>query len=253
MKKIHEHLAKFGLDKNEIIVYLAVLQASDCSIGTIEKSTKLHRQLIYNAANSLEAKNLLNIIKEGGRRRFIAADPGSFEQLAIKQLEQSRQLSKDLQNLKSGFGFSADARLHKGSVEIRKYYLESLSNQPMRSSVFILGVNSQRFFEIFPKDSIEFDLLEKRRAERRISWRLLLSGREAEESVLNKGRTLLKCRRISQPIMAPIDLVVWRDRVGILIYGDSPSILDIPGAKTAKGFSKYFSLLWDQGTDININ
>lgn len=250
MIKIEEKLTRFGLNKREIQVYLAVLKASECSIGAIEKSTNLHRQIIYNAAESLAEKNLLTVVKQGGRRRFIAADPESFEQLALKQLEDSRELSKELSKFKSDVGFSGDAKLYKGHKEIQRYYLDATSNQPLKSVVDIIGVESKRFFEIFPKDSMALNLLEQRRIERRVRWRILLSGSAEEESSLNRGRTLLDFRLINKNIVVPIDLMIWRDHVGILMYGEPPSVLDIPGDKAARGFRKYFSLLWENGKEI---
>ncbi len=250
MSEIATKLKNFGLNQNEIAVYLAALKSAECSVGRIQSATGLHRQLIYNASKSLVEKQLLSVEKRAGRRRFVAADPENFEQIALDRLSQAQQLVKDLRRLKAKNSFSGESKLYKGSTEIQRYYMESVSQQPLGSRVDILGTESKRYFEILPRNSPAFIQLEQRRIERKIRWRLLLSGLEHDEARLNMERVMIEYRVLKDRTSAPIDLMLWNDHVGILVYGKDPSVLDIPGVAHSRGFRKYFDLLWKQGKEI---
>ncbi|MBX7136502.1 MAG: hypothetical protein K1X83_00860 [Oligoflexia bacterium] len=250
MNSVLNRLSAAGLNQNEARVYLAVLQAGECSIGEVQRVTGLHRQLIYNAAETLAQKALLNSVREGGPRRFRASDPGCFVERAEAQVRQARNLSKELEQLRHTSGFTGEARIYTGATEIQRYYLEAIARQPLRSRVDILGVDSGRYFEIFPIESSAFRNFELRRLERKVKWRLLLSGNVAEELALNQTRPLLECRLLTQKVAAPIDIMAWSDHVGLLIYGAAPCVLDIPGSAAARGFKKYLSILWNQGETV---
>jgi hypothetical protein len=83
------------------------------------------------------------------------------------------------------------------------------------------------------------------RVEKEITWNVLLFSGDEEENE-NKGRKHLFLRIIRETVQSPIDLMIWRDRVGILIYGDEPYVLDISGAQTVQGFREYFEVLWNK-------
>lgn len=251
MQQLIQQIRKFGLSENEVRVYIAALQAGDCSVGTIEASTKLHRQLIYNAAGSLSALGLLDVKRVGGRRRFVAAAPRVFEELALRQLQESRLVAKQLESYRQQAGFSGESRLFVGAKEIQRYYQDSIVRQPLRSRVDILGAESKRFFEIFDPLDSPFLKFEALRLERRVRWRLLLSGALEQEVELNRGRELVECRLLEEKIAAPLDIVVWRDHVGLITFGQTPTVLDVPGDPTSRGFRKYHSLLWARAVDVS--
>ena len=51
---LEQELAQLGLKENEIKVYIAALELGEPAVGDIERQTALHKQLIYNAASSLQ-------------------------------------------------------------------------------------------------------------------------------------------------------------------------------------------------------
>lgn len=250
MKKLQEHLLAFGLNANESKVYMSVFRLGDCSIGALEKETALHRQLIYNAANSLSLRGLLSIKRLGGRRRFTAAPPSTFSEIYEKGRQNVAALVRELDVEKKTSKFSGEAKLYRGNNEVHQYYLNSIAYQPIRSRVDILGIESSRFFKIFSDDQQMYKRMEELRISRKITWNILLSSSKEKELDLNQSRPLLNCRLMRNQIAAPFDIVVWRDHVGLLIYGDNVTVLDIPGDPVARGFRKYSSVLWDQGTEV---
>jgi len=70
-----------------------------------------------------------------------------------------------------------------------------------------------------------------------------------KELELNRDRPWLELRLLREELAAPLDVMVWHNHAGVLIYGESPIVLDIPGTTAAKGFRSYLSVLWSKGIE----
>ena len=93
---LQEKLANLGLKKNEIKVFLAVLEVGEPAVGQVQKETGLHKQLIYHAAESLAAKGLLSIFEVRGRKRFSVPNPSIIEEQARQRLASTQELVPEL-------------------------------------------------------------------------------------------------------------------------------------------------------------
>lgn len=247
---VEQKLGELGLKENEVRVYLAALELGEALVGQIEKQTGLHKQLIYNAATNLQKMGLLNVYEINGRKRFNVQDPGALEERARVKLREAEALVPELLDLASSKRSVGKLRIWREQSGVQQYYLETLHKQPKQSVVKILGVTSERFFKLFPQDDFAYERLEELRREKKISWQVLLFGGEKEEAAQNQGRRLLEIRVIKEAVRSPIDLMIWHDRVGILIYGDEPYVIDLAGAPTVEGFRQYFEVLWKQGKAV---
>lgn len=245
-------LAALGLKKNEISVYLAVLKLGEAAVGQVEKEAGLHKQLIYNAAKSLQRSGLLSAYEVRGRKRFRVVDPGALEDRARAGLEKAQALVPQLLELASTKKPTDKIRIYRGKRGVQQYYLETMRRLPAGYTAHILGVSSDRFFKIFDQDDLPYQHMEELRIEKTITWRLLLFGAQRDEVKLNKDRTLLELRLISEAVQSPIDIMVWRESVGFLFYGDEPYVLDITGSETVRGFAEYFAVLWKQAKAFNV-
>ncbi|HLD26002.1 MAG TPA: helix-turn-helix domain-containing protein [Candidatus Andersenbacteria bacterium] len=247
---LETELAALGLKKNEILVYLAVLRLGEATVGQVEKETGLHKQLIYNAAQSLQGGSLLSAYEVRGRKRFRVVDPGALEDKARARLEKAQALVPQLLELASTKKPADKVRIYRGKRGVQQYYLETMRRLPAGYTAHILGVNSDRFFEIFNQNDAPYQRMEELRIEKKISWRLLLFGAKQAEVVLNKDRLLIELRLMAEAVQSPIDIMIWQESVGLLFYGDEPYVLDLTGSETVKGFTEYFNILWKQGEKV---
>lgn len=243
-------LGRFGLSANDAKVYLAVFESGECAVGTIQRKTKLHRQLIYIASDSLVSKGLMTVKKQGGRRRFTASSPIVFNEIQEERSLATQDLVKSLTTFRKGAGFLGEARVLKGKREIASHYLDSVQNQPMKVPVDIIGINSDRFFAVFKEEEALFRRMEETRLARKIRWNVLLFSNHQKEIALNTQRGLVTCKVIAESLFAPMDIVLWKDHVSFLIYDQVPLVIDIPGNLISSGFKKYFSILWKRGEQI---
>jgi sugar-specific transcriptional regulator TrmB len=243
---LEKELTYLGLKVNEIRVYLAVLELGEPTVGFIERQTGLHKQLIYNAASSLQEKGLISIHEIRGRKRFSVSNPAALEEHARARLEKAQELVPQLFDRANKKRAADKVRTYREVRGVQQYYLESIRRQPEKSEVFILGVNSERYFEVFAKDSIAYQRFENTRIDRAIKFNLLLFGAENIEIELNKHRPALDLRLLEGAIQGPMDIMIWHDHVGMLFYGDEPYVLDIVGQQIVLGYKEYFSILWKQ-------
>ncbi|HBE89988.1 MAG: hypothetical protein A3E37_02020 [Candidatus Andersenbacteria bacterium RIFCSPHIGHO2_12_FULL_46_9] len=244
---LEQELAQLGLKENEIKVYIAALELGEPAVGDIERQTALHKQLIYNAASSLQEKGLISIHEIRGRKRFSVSNPAALEEHARARLEKAQELVPHLFDRANKKRSADKVRTYRDVKGVQQYYLESIRRQPEKSEVYILGVNSERYFEIFVKDSMAYERFENSRIERNIKLNLLLFGAEEKEIELNKNRFTIDLRLLQEAVQGPMDIMIWHDHVGMLFYGAEPYVLDIMGQQTADGFRQYFKVLWKQG------
>lgn len=242
---IEENLNRLGFKENEIKVYLAALELGEPSVGDIERQAQLHKQLIYNAATSLQERGLLSIHEIRGRKRFSIDNPAALEEYAQTQLAQAQELIPLLYERANKKRASDKVRLYRGKKAIQQYYLNSIRRQADDSHVYILGVNSKRYFEIFDPEDFPYQRFENTRKEKKVTLHLLLFGTQEQEAALNNNRPHIELKLLSGAVQGPMDIMIWHDHVGMLFYGEDPYILDTIGQETVEGFKQYFNVLWN--------
>ncbi len=247
---LEQDLQRLGFKENDAKVYVAVLALGEPTIGDLEKETGLHKQLIYLSADRLQKEGLLSVYEIRRRKRFSVPNPAALEERARNRLEETQQLIPQLFEIASKKRAADDIRVYKGINGVQHFFLEAMRGQPKKSEALVLGMNSQRFFEILPQDSSAYRSMEKIRTERAITWKLLLFGDKVTEAALNLSRPHIELRLLRDAIKSPHDIMVWHDRVSLLFYGDEPYILDLSGDQTVEGFRQYFQVLWKQCTPV---
>ncbi len=244
---LEQELQQLGLKENEVKVYLAVLSLGEPTVGDIERQIGMHKQLVYNAAERLQNEGLLSIHEIRGRKRFSVPNPAALEDRARASLQKTEKLVPQLMALANIKRAADDIRIYRGIKGVQHYYLETIKQQQTASEVLVLGVNSERYFEIFQPQESAFQTFEQTRTEQKITMKLLLFGKPDQESTLNAKRPHLELRLLSDIVQAPNDIMIWHNRVGMLFYGTEPYVLDLAGENTVEGFRQYFQVLWKQG------
>lgn len=249
---ITEQLIEVGLRENEAKVYIALLGLGQTTVGQIAEKSGLHKQLVYYAAQGLEERQLITTTEVKGRKRFTIMDPVLLKDYAQRRLEQVQILIPKLLELTAKDKVEEKVGIFRDNKGVHQYYLSSIRNQPKGSEVYILGVDSKRYFKIFDQEGIEYKNFEGERVRRNIGLKLLLFGQHNEEMIMNKGRPNVEIKFLKESAQAPMDIMVWENQVGMLFYGPPPYVLNIIGADSVKGFKEYFSVLWEMAKGQKI-
>lgn len=249
---IFDELLGFGLTENEAKTYLAVLELGEPTVGALEKHARLHKQLIYNAAQKLEERGLLSVHTIRGRKHFSVESPETFEDYAMLRLNKAKSLVPLLHEHANAQRSSDTARIFTGVKGVQQYYIDAARKAPKGSTLSILGMNNARYFEIFPQDGLAYQRFENIRTERSLSLQLVVLGSSADDAVLNKKRKHIAIRQFEEGILGPMDIMIWHNHVGMLFYGAVPYVLDIVGGDATKGFSEYFKIFWEKGKKVAV-
>jgi sugar-specific transcriptional regulator TrmB len=244
---IESELKDIGLKDNEVRVFLAVLELGETTIGEVEKQVSLHRQLIYNATDSLHSDGLIRIREIRGKKHFSVPNPKVIEERAKERLERVKSIVPKLVDRANSKQAKDEVSIYRGERAVRNYYVESIGKEPKGVEILILGVNSERYFALFPVEDKAYQKFETQRVKRRIGIKLILFGEKEKEVELNKNREYFKLRLLEDLVEAPNDIVVWKEKVSMLFYGPEPYIIELVGGQTVLGFRQYIEVLWSRG------
>ena len=242
-----ETLIELGFKENNALIYLAALEIGECSVGRLVKKTGLHKQLIYNSALSLQNAGYLNIAESEKQRVFIPLPPTRIVEKEKNNLKKAEKLAKELKTIASTVKPAENIRIYKGIAGIRQYYLELIEKMPRNSFLKIIGVDSKRYFEIFPLDGEDFKNFEEMRVGKRIQIELIIFGNKEVELQLNKGRRFMEIKLLNDQFSSPNDVIVGGSKVGLLFFSKEPYLLELPGVDLTEGFTEYFKFFWKRG------
>ena len=74
-QKISDNLKTLGLTENEAEIYLALVKHSPCFVAPLVQETKKHRQMVYNALDTLLERNLITRSVQQGKYLYELSDP----------------------------------------------------------------------------------------------------------------------------------------------------------------------------------
>ncbi len=100
MNDITNILKRLTLTKEEIAVYMALLERSNCSIAELVRVTPYHRPRIMEALKTLHMKALIVATRTGGRTLYSAASPHRLVEYAKALLQDTKQVLPELLDIK---------------------------------------------------------------------------------------------------------------------------------------------------------
>lgn len=118
---MRDSLERLGLSPIEATVYELLVEIGPCFVAPIVARTKKHRQIIYNALESLEKQKLVVVHTKNGKNYYAISDPHRF----LVDLQQKEVLAKDVVSQ-----IEAKAKLGAEQVEVfsgPKSYLEGIA------------------------------------------------------------------------------------------------------------------------------
>ncbi|HBU07012.1 MAG TPA: hypothetical protein DEB09_02920 [Candidatus Magasanikbacteria bacterium] len=241
-------LEKIGLNTNEAKTYLELLKLGSTNVGPIVTNTKLHRQLVYEALERLEDKNLVSYVIKNNRKYFQAASPS----ILLKTLEDKEaQIRKILPNLVK-LQIEAIDKIEVKTFYGQKGFFDNLKDVVSSASKtdgimrIIGGAKDIDFYRVIGnlyKNYVKY--LEDNRVSK-----YLISPADYSEEFKNKFAkekgNILKTMTVG--LSSPTYTRITPEMVTIEIYTGSNdvTIIQIQNKAIAKGYLEHFELLWRQ-------
>jgi len=239
-----DDLQQIGFTKNDAEVFVALVKLSPCHVAPIVSETKKHRQVVYNALESLEDSNIVSVSKKRGKNLYSVSDV-SHILTNIKQLE---ILAKDVVN-------KVEKKLAKQDDQAQIYsvpdaYSKSLAqfrkNAEASGEFIVYGGQGRDWFR-FNQDIFDHHISELRRISKNGVDVFILFFPEEWKSI---GETFHQyiddpyLVKIAKDQVLPETAWIAGDNVYIMTPVSEPIVLHIKSPALAKKYRDHFWKEW---------
>ena len=237
-EKLEEILLSLGLHKNEILVYLDLVENGTSSALEIARRTRIHRSNTYDSIRKLISKGFVKENIENQKKTFNSVELEKISDY-IKQKEQEfNVILPQLQDFSSNKCEKGNISIGEGVFAARTAALELLElNQP----IFTYGASRETlesFGEGFLKD------FHKERVKRKIMMSHIYNKNAIERvKFLNKLKfTEAKC--LPEKYDTLVCTTICGNTVLFLIFSKPLMVMKIINFEVAKAYKNYFNLMW---------
>ena len=243
---MREDLKKLGLTENEIKIYLSLLKIGETPVGGIINDLKVHRQIAYNALDSLEKRNMIVKIIKNKVYHFKIADPKIIVENLQKQELIAKRLSKNIEKEFKKSKHEHEINIYDGKERIRRFFIEKYKDCPIGLTIYISVGYGKKFEEILGKKFL-YGEYEKIRTKRKIHSKHLTteSFRDDLEKIHEKlNKQSREVKYLPYNLTVPITTVLWDDSISYQSFFDDPFIIEIKNKNLRDSYLEHFNLLW---------
>ncbi len=234
-------LEGLGLTKNEIKVYIALLELGSSAAGPIIKRLGMHRAAVYDILDILTEKGLVHYIIKANRKYFEAQDPerlleilDSKKQDLIDREEQLKKLILELQIKRTLSKEIQEGTIYKGKKGLKSIFEDILKE---RKPWFVFGATGQ-FKEIFHAYFIHFH---NRIIGLKIPLKILYNEQIRKEKRILK---LSQIKYLPESHITPSTTYIYGNKVVIILWGIEPIAFLIRSKQASNSYKSFFDLLW---------
>jgi len=245
---IESTLENIGLTKNEIKIYLALLELGQTTSGAIIKKTGIHTSKVYDGLERLLEKGLVTYVIISNTKNFKAVDPDRLmdflEEKKRKISEEEQQIREVLPRLKLMQGLVKDetqAEIFQGWKGLETVYSLLRKTVKKGDTNYVLGASKGEDEETVKKFfNKHLSLLALKKIKQKIIY-----NEEARENIheQHKHPELFEVKYMQNT--TPAEINIWADKVMIVILTKKPTAILISNPKVAESYKTFFNLLWE--------
>ncbi|MEM2121968.1 MAG: helix-turn-helix domain-containing protein [Candidatus Woesearchaeota archaeon] len=239
-KKYGDVLEGLGFSKNEVKVYISLLEIGSGTAGMIADKSKIHRTNVYEALNRLIKKGVVSYIIKNDVKYFEANDPNSLMQLMREKEEKLNQIIPEL-SIKKRLSQKKDvAHLMEGIQGVKAVTEDIL--KCVENNGFVLTFGCPK--DISKRMKSFIDSYHRRRIAKKIT-QIHIYNENAKERIayLNK-LPYTKADYLPKEYNSPATTTIYDNKVSFWIWDEVPLVILIESKKMADAYRKYFWLLW---------
>ncbi len=233
---LKEELEEIGLSRREAAVYLALLQLGSTKVGPILKKTDIPSSKIYEVIGRLQKKGFVSHIIKGKIKYFLARDPN----VIINYFEEKKKKAEELIPrllLAQGPARHLSAEIFEGQKALFGLLTNLISDAHKNELYLVFSISEENKNK---SASMFFKNLALRRKSKRLDVRVLKNISEYKK----ERHTKLKLRFTK--FNFPQGITIFRDKVIIVSWTDTPIAVKIEGNQFTDQFRKFFLELWKE-------
>ncbi len=240
-------LEELGLTKNEIKVYLALLELGSTPAGPLIKKVGMHRAAVYDIIDMLTGKGLVSYVIKANRKYFEAQDPDrlleyleSKKQDLIDKEEKLRLFLPELQLKRKLSKEEQEGTLYKSKKGLKSIFEDILKEgKPW----FVFGA-SGRFKELFNAYFIHFH---DRRVKSKIPLKIIFND-DIRTQKREEELKLCKIKYLPNSYISPSTTFIYGDKVAIINWSAEPMAFVMRSKQVADSYRSFFDVLWKTAT-----
>jgi sugar-specific transcriptional regulator TrmB len=236
-------LEELGLTKNEIRIYLALLELGSTPAGPLIKRVGMHRAAVYDIISMLTGKGLVSYIIKANRKYFEAQDPDRLlEYLESKKQEitdKEAELKKILPELQLKRKLSQEEQ--EGALYKSKKGLKSIFEDILKEKKpwLVFGATG-KFKEIF---HAYFTHFHEKRAKLKIPLKIIFND-EVRKQKRETELKLCRIRYLPDSYLSPSTTFIYGDKVVIINWSPDPVAFLMRSRQVADSYKSFFEILW---------
>jgi sugar-specific transcriptional regulator TrmB len=229
-----EKLQKLGLNKNEAIIYLTVLEIGESQAGRISKRSNINRTTTYDSINRLISAGLMTYSIQSNKRVFKAVSPRKLLETIRDQELIAAEILPELELL-----FKSKKELETSNIYQGRRGIKSILDDILKTNKYVCFGSSGRFLDIMKHDYLLFQN-EKRR--KKIAAKVIFSEHARNSESVNNAFSMF--RYLPKEFISPTTTFVYGNTTSIIVWSEVPVATVIQNNEVAKSYKNYFELLW---------
>jgi len=233
---IEETLREIGLSKNEMKIYLALLELGPSQMGNVCGKTKIHRRNVYDSIEMLKEKGFVSSTLINNRNVFEAVNPKRIvDILDEKKVNIENILPKLLerQNKKKSL-----VKVYTGQAGRKIIFEDKLNYKEVQ---YVLGAHEPSL-----KSSIFIENYHKRRIKNKIHLKMVFINSDFEAAKKFCKYKFIEARILPNNFSSPIAINIYGEKIAILLGSGTiePISILIEDKGLSDDFKTYFNILW---------
>jgi len=237
------NLLQIGLSPNEADVYLYLLDLGESPSGELIKKTGKHRNIVYEALDSLVRRKLVAESIKKGKKYFKIANPETLIKQAQDKLELTEKLVKQIKS--KGEIRSPQINLYEGQDGWQTAYRRAVKELVKKDKVdiYTLGAGADEWVAAMGDYFIEYGKL----CEKGILRVHLLAYEWQREEIKTHQQKIIahgQVKFLPEKYFVPSNTEIFIDRIFIQIYTTPVNLIEIKNKQVADGYLQHFNILW---------
>lgn len=243
-------LKDLGFTPNEIKVYESLLKLGETPVGGIINDLKIHRQIAYNALDTLEKQGMLSKTMKNKVYHFKIEDP----EIIVENIQKQELIAKRLSGLiklemdKTKIDNSID--IYNGKEGVRKFQIHMMNEISTNGTIYIIQGGATAYQQTMGLDFI-IKKIDPIRIRKGIIVKNIMSEKDRLENKKYMGSINAKSKNLRQVKFLPYQNIInptftdiWENHVSFISSGKEPFAIDIKNQEFYNSYLEHFNVLW---------
>lgn len=234
-------LEKIGMTKNEIAVYLSLLELGTITTGPLSKKSGIHTSRVYESLTKLIEKGLVSFVIKANRKYYSAADPDKILDIIEEQKRQAQELLPQLKLLKKKKAIEEKSTMYEGYKGVKSVYDNIIRTLKKGDEILVFGARGAD--ESFMAKTY-FKEYTKRRIAKGIKMKMIFNDDARDTGKYYSKLKNTEVRYMPKNMKTPAAVDIYANNVGTLILKPKPMVFLITSKEVSDSYKEFFKLFW---------